>query len=41
MQNLKMSIGTQSSVPVLKAIKSAEFEDEYRHSKSSTGTQGY
>ena len=45
MQNLKMSISTQSPVPVLKAIKSAE-EDEYLYSrllkvkrKMSTGTQ--
>ena len=36
MQKLNMSIGTQSPVPVLKVVKSAE-EDKY--SKSSTGTQ--
>ena len=29
MHNLKMSTGTQSPIPVLKAVKSAEFEDEY------------
>ena len=38
-QNLKMGIGTQSTVPVLKVNRSVE-EDEYRYSKSSTGTQG-
>ena len=32
MQKLNMSTDTQSLVPVLKAIKSAE-EDEYRYSK--------
>ena len=40
MQNLKMSTGTQNPILVLKVIKSVE-EDEYRYSKSSTGTQGY
>ena len=38
-QNLKMSTGTQSPVPVLKVNRSAE-EDEFQYSKSSTGTQG-
>ena len=37
MQNLKMSIGTQNPVPVLKVIKSVE-KDEYRYLKSSTST---
>ena len=36
----KMSTGTQSPVPVLMVIKSAE-EDEYRYSKSNIGTHGY
>ena len=38
MQKLNMSTGTQSPVPVLKAINSAE-EYEYPYSKSSTGTK--
>ena len=37
-QNLKMSTGTQNSLPVLKVIKSVK-EDEYQYSKSNTGTQ--